>query len=264
MTARVDSIHEENNSHGNAEEVQLENLDNVQAERELVQYQSVNDGLHSAAMGVDNLDGCSSLVSHIKVNNRSLSLIHPFTQLPSFSFHCLSSLSVNLDMLVPSYFADLHSIFKLASILVDDCLDQQVSSNPKVIGLPRPLTPLVPYSDSEDDDDVQLIPRLPPSSTPHKRCSLKLKEPLDDSFLTRSKRRQPVHDGFRDDASAKEALDYPKIYEARTQDGVPPAPSLGLDVIQGIRVGFLKVRPEDVSAAALFDLDDDDDATSAM
>lgn len=132
-------------------------------------------------------------------------------------------------------------------------------SGPRIIGPALPPAPLVPYSDSEDDDEIMVIPRLPSSVTPRKRCSRKLKEPLDTSFLRCNKRLQPARDGFRDEASAKEALEYPQVYEGCANVGASTAPYLDLATVQGIGAGFLKMRPEDVSAATLLDLDDADE-----
>lgn len=119
---------------------------------------------------------------------------------------------------------------------------------------------LVPYSDSEDgaavDDDVEIISSLPPSTTPRKRRRRMLREPLDVQFLRRSS-RLAQDQGFLNDASASQALDNPLQYAARQVGSGAPAPHLPLDNIQGIATGFLQIQPGAVSAAALLELDDD-------
>ena len=45
----------------------------------------------------------------------------------------------------------------------------------------------------------------PPVATPRKRRANKLREPMDEQFLRRSKRNAEKLDGFKDMASVKEA-----------------------------------------------------------
>ncbi|CAN6221448.1 unnamed protein product [Urochloa humidicola] len=129
--------------------------------------------------------------------------------------------------------------------------------------LPPQGIKLVPYEDSDDEEDFELkeIEGPTSSATPKKRRARKMKEPLEEGFVRRSRRLNPEIGGFRDAASAQAAQDYPVIY-AKPLVVVPPeqasvAPYLPVDCIQNIGVGFLQMQPSVVSAAALFDLDDE-------
>ncbi|KAF8666476.1 hypothetical protein HU200_053587 [Digitaria exilis] len=93
-----------------------------------------------------------------------------------------------------------------------------------------------------------------PLPTPCKRRARKLKEPLDTKFLRRSARTSLGLGGFRNKEAAKE-------YEDSAASPLdPPAPHLSVGMIQGIAIGFLHMQPSVVSASALLDLDNDDDA----
>lgn len=56
----------------------------------------------------------------MKVNNTSISFFFPSLNPTPSCFDCLSRLSVDLDILVPSYISDDRTLYFLASILVDD------------------------------------------------------------------------------------------------------------------------------------------------
>ncbi|OEL25373.1 hypothetical protein BAE44_0013608 [Dichanthelium oligosanthes] len=64
--------------------------------------------------------------------------------------------------------------------------------------------------------------------------------------------------GFRNEASAQAAADYPIIYAGSAVQGSTPAPHLSMDNIKGI-VAFLQIQPEAVLAASLLEHDDDND-----
>ncbi|OEL26566.1 hypothetical protein BAE44_0012414 [Dichanthelium oligosanthes] len=96
-----------------------------------------------------------------------------------------------------SYIADDSILFFLASVTVD----HNAQTAPAVFGPAPPPQglPLVPYPDS--DYDVREV-QGPLLTTPSKRRSCKLKEPLDDVFLRRGKRLNPDLDGFRNATGA--------------------------------------------------------------
>ncbi|KAF8720713.1 hypothetical protein HU200_023616 [Digitaria exilis] len=79
--------------------------------------------------------------------------------------------------------------------------------------------------------------------TPSKRRARKMKEPLDDKFLRRSKRLTQDLMGFKNAASRDEASTFP--------DNAGPAPHLTPDVVHGIATGFLHIQPVVVSSAIL-------------
>lgn len=145
------------------------------------------------------------------------SLISPITpSVPNYICTFLSSIYLDLDTLIPSYVSGHHALMFLAS----NCVDQ--SDAPMVVG---PAPPLVPYSD--DDEEVVILekPALTPSV--RKRRSRKTKEPLDEKFLRRSKRRNLVLQGYKDLASLEEAASFPDVYigSARVASAAP-APHL--------------------------------------
>lgn len=160
----------------------------------------------------------------------------------------LTSFSMDLDTLVPSYISDERSLFFLASI----CFEQAAS--PVVIG---PAASLVPYSDDEDED-VIIINKTNALPTPRKRRSHRLKEPLDERFLRRSKRQNPSLQGFKNAATRDEASSFPAIYTGKANMGPSdaPAPFLTHVVLHGLGSGFLQIQPSTVSVAILEDLDD--------
>nr|CAB3476400.1 unnamed protein product [Digitaria exilis] len=103
------------------------------------------------------------------------------------------------------------------------------------IGPLLPVQPLVPY-DMSDDEEVMEISAKPSSITPRKRRHHKMKEPLDASFLRRSKRLSKDH-GFRTDEQAAEASNNPSIYEAHAVSSAIVAPTSPLMLFRAWRQG---------------------------
>lgn len=122
-----------------------------------------------------------SVVSVMQILSSILSPIPP--SIPEHIYSRLSALFMDLDTPIPSFISDSHFLMFLAS----KCVDQ--TETPVVFG---PVRPLVPYSDDEDDD-VAVLDGPVALPTPRKQRSHKLKEPLDERFLRRSKRRHPSH-----------------------------------------------------------------------
>jgi hypothetical protein len=99
-----------------------------------------------------------------------------------------------------------------------------------------------------------------------------------EQFLRRSKRLNPDLSGFRNSSKARAAsIDAPPASPVRVDACVPisssppyvavpvdatspAAPLLSLSVIQGMVTEFLKMPPKAVSAAALLELDEHDEA----
>lgn len=190
----------------------------------------------------------------IKVKNHMSSLSFHFHIPVAVSNHVctyLSSFCMDLDTIVPSYIADEWAL----SFLAKSCFEQYDA--PVVFG---PAKPLVPYSDDEDEEVVVLDePVVTPG--PRKRRSRKLKEPLDERFLRRSKRCNASLQGFKDAGAMIEASKFPDIYSGKAvlPEGEGPAPYLSTEVLHGIGAGFLQIQPSVVSAALLTDLDDDNE-----
>jgi hypothetical protein len=121
----------------------------------------------------------------------------------------------------------------------------------------------VPYFDSDSDDDEVLVIEGPiTSTTPKKRRAHKLKEPLHSKFLRRSSMLNQDKAGFRTKEDSLVAAANPPFYSAKAHDASVAAPYLPNASIQGMVMGFLQIQPSVVSAAALLDLDLDEDATS--
>ncbi|KAF8641889.1 hypothetical protein HU200_067597 [Digitaria exilis] len=117
--------------------------------------------------------------------------------------------------------------------------------------------PLVPYPAS-DDEEVQEIESLLPSSSTRKRRRRTMREALDVAFLRRSA-RLAQDDGFINNASAEAAAaDNPSVYTAQHAGPSSVAPYLNIETIQGIATGYLQIQPGAVSAAALLELDEED------
>lgn len=142
-------------------------------------------------------------------------------------------------------------------------MNEQAARPPGFIGPMLPLQPLVPYQMDEDEDSVTEISSPPPRSTPRKRRRHRLKEPLDEAFLRRSARLNQDH-GFKDNASAEQAKNNPSLYVAQAGEASSRAPYLSADVIHGIATGYLKMQPEAASAAALLELDEDDNTPNCV
>ncbi|CAN6223982.1 unnamed protein product [Urochloa humidicola] len=189
------------------------------------------------------------------ISSLNLSFPVPPT-ISNFSFQTLKSLITDLDTLVPAYVADNAIRFFLALI----CSEQNVAPPGRVViapALPPGGLPLVPYPDSDDDDEVlEVEGPVPPSK---KRRRHKLREPLEKDFVRRSRRLNPEVGGFRDAESQQQAMANPSVYNAAPVDASVVATHLSVSNIQGIGVNFLKMQPKAVSAAVLLDLDDDDE-----
>ncbi|CAO2189797.1 unnamed protein product [Urochloa humidicola] len=183
----------------------------------------------------------------VEVNLSLFSLNIPRSIVTSLS-DCLTSLIVDLDMTVPSYISDHRSLRFLASIVHDQ---DEVK---RVFGPALPPGGLVPYSDSENEDDVHEIDG-PLNVTPSKRRARRPREPLEGKFCRRSKRLNPDVGGFCSAAAQEAANDNPSIYVVSPVTG-EPAPHLTVANIQGLAQGYLQMQPEDVSAAVLLELDD--------
>lgn len=113
----------------------------------------------------------------------------------------------------------------------------QAERNLGFIGPLLSMAPLVPYPDSdEEDDDVNVIPDLPSSVTLCKRRAHVMKETLDDSFLSRYKIFSRDH-GFCSDQYAQEAADNPKLYALLALDADVVAPCLSIQTIDGMPWG---------------------------
>lgn len=109
----------------------------------------------------------------------------------------------------------------------------------------------------EEDEDVVEILR-PDQFTPRKKRNKKLKEPLPEEFLRRSKRQAQKASGFKRQ-SAVQVLN-PKPLAMVTASPVhAPAPHLNQDIVEGIATGFLQIHPSDVSDA-LIKLDANEDS----
>jgi hypothetical protein len=122
---------------------------------------------------------------------------------------------------------------------------------------------IVPYEDSDEDSDdvVEVFGPITPSGS-KKRRGKKLKEPLDVSFLRCSKRLNQDLGGYCDHASASAAALVHQVqptYEAVAVEDADVPLHLSLATIQGMATGFLQLQPEAVAAAALLELDEDDD-----
>ncbi|RLN05635.1 hypothetical protein C2845_PM13G12970 [Panicum miliaceum] len=144
----------------------------------------------------------------------------------------LSDKSVS-SMLNQSFIADQSVLFFLASIAID----QKVAASRVFIGpaLPPAGLPLVPYSDSEDDEDVMEIEALPASAYSNKRHARKLMEPLEQPFVRRSRRLNPELDGFRTEASRGLAADIPPVYSISVANASSVAPHLSINNIRQLR-----------------------------
>lgn len=155
-------------------------------------------------------------------------------------FRHIKHLLFPLDTMVPPFITDVDVLKFLASIIFDPL--EQAKCPVGMIGPLQLLHPLVPYPDSDEEevDNVVIIPSLPSSSTPRKRRHRKLKVPLDDAFLRRSKRLSRDH-GFRSVGLALEASNNPSMYAASTMDANVVAPHLPIDTIQAIAIGYLKI-----------------------
>lgn len=147
-----------------------------------------------------------------------------------------------------------------------------------------------------DDDEVRIIPIeefTPKSKNPRKRRAKKLRAPLSSEFVRCSKRLNKDLDCFRNkesmladaEGSMMEDISEGGAYEEEAHEGkvlmpralamvpetdeapvfyappsaeqVEPAPFLGVDNVQALATGFLKMQPGAVSSAALLESSDE-------
>lgn len=120
------------------------------------------------------------------VINQVLSSFSPPLPFPnSYNLFSLSQFIVDLDIKVPRYISDEPTIWFLAKVAVG--LDEQAT----VAG--EDVTAM-----EEDDAEVKIISKKEAiTKTPCKRRAKKMKTPLDDKFLCRSKRLNQDLGGFR-------------------------------------------------------------------
>jgi hypothetical protein len=78
---------------------------------------------------------------------------------------------------------------------------------------------------------------------PRMKRTVKVKERLDDSFLSRRKRVAKKLEGFRNEESAKKAREAAEeVDEPMPLTIIPgPAPHLSKEIIEGIAQGFLQI-----------------------
>ncbi|CAL4970509.1 unnamed protein product [Urochloa decumbens] len=170
----------------------------------------------------------------------------------NLSLYHISIIDLDLDMIIPPYFTDKSILFHLARVALDE------QPTPVVLGpvLPPTGTPLVPYSDSEDEDDVVEVVGAQ-STTPKRRRARHPREQLEDVFCRRSKRLNPNLGGFRTAASVAEVADNPSVYMVGPSTAEVAAPHLSIQNIQGLATGYLQIPPDAVSAAVLLELDNE-------
>lgn len=108
----------------------------------------------------------------------------------------------------------------------------------------------------DEDDDVMEAPK-PDHVTPRNKRAKKMKEPLPDEFLRRSKRHADRSGGFKGKSVVEILNPKPLAIIPATS---APAPHLNRDIVEGIATGFLQIHPRDVSDALIkMDVDDDMD-----
>lgn len=99
----------------------------------------------------------------------------------------------------------------------------------------------------EEDDDVMEIV-CPDLAAKGKKRAKKLKEPLPDEFLRRSKRQANKSGGFKGKSAAEILSPKPLAMIPPSQ---APAPHLDKNIVEGIATGFLQIHPSDVSDALI-------------
>jgi hypothetical protein len=187
---------------------------------------------------------------------------------PIDPFHNVDSVSINLDTMVPAYFADSNHLWHLAKIL----MDQETSPIAEPVVL-------------KQFSDVEEIDRLPESKAPRKRRGRKNKSPLDVKGLRRGKRlnkgagfmtaeHAPATHASDSDANMENSepdnalkpvpLDVvpPELHVSPYQ-GLPassstvPAPYLPASLLNSIGTGFLKMSAADLPASQKPSVPDD-------
>ena len=111
------------------------------------------------------------------------------------------------------------------------------------------------YMEEEGEDaDVEVLDGPPPvCMNPRRKRAIKVKERLDDGFLSRSKRVAKKLEGFKNEESAKKTRETTEeVDEPMPLAIIPgPAPHLSKVIIEGIAQGFLQIHPEAIFAALL-------------
>ena len=102
-----------------------------------------------------------------------------------------------MESVLYPYFNDPLTLVRLEYLLPPQITDL----NPKETR--KDLINVEEVQDQDEDDVVEIS--KPPVATPRKRRANKLREPMDEQFLRRSKRNAEKLDGFKDMASVKEA-----------------------------------------------------------
>lgn len=161
-----------------------------------------------------------------------------FPKVPIFNpFLYLSSCDIDPDLEVPTFFSNPKDLAHLLCLMPPQINDTETENALKEI--------------LEDDDEVLEIMK-PNQFTPRKKRAKKMKEPLPDDFLRRSKRQANRSGGFKG-KSAVEILS-PKplaMIPASPPPLTAPAPHLNKDIVEGIATGFLQIHPRDVSDALI-------------
>ncbi|CAO2149654.1 unnamed protein product [Urochloa humidicola] len=116
------------------------------------------------------------------VFQRILQSLIPSHPLPSF--RNVSSITINLDTMIPAYMSDPNLLWHLAKVVEDEA-----PGEPRVI---------------ETFPEVEVLDRMPARKMPKKRRARKARGPLEVGALRRSTRLKKVH-GFKDDESASAA-----------------------------------------------------------
>lgn len=161
----------------------------------------------------------------------------------------LTLLDINHDTIVSSFFNDPQILVQLAFLL-----------HPQIGGQALEKITL-DYMEEEEDADVEVLDGPPPVfMNPRRKRAVKVKERLDDGFLSRSKRVAKKLEGFKNEESAKQAREATEeVDEPMPLAIIPgPAPHLSKEIIESIAQGFLQIQPEAIFAA-LLDKDDIDE-----
>ena len=88
---------------------------------------------------------------------------------------------------------------------------------------------------------------------PRRKRAVKVKERLDDNFLSKSKRVAKKLEGFKNEENAKKAREAAEEVDEPMPLAIilGPAPHLSKEIIEGIAQGFLQIHPEAIFAALL-------------
>lgn len=244
--------------------------------------------------------GSDPMITVIPSLIRQVSNFIPSSPSPCF-LRDLNLIYLSDDTLIPSYFSDKKLLVHIAFLLHPKLGGQDLEKEALIYleedeEEPEMMIEEDEYylaghdgdaSQHEDDSDLEVLEGpLDVFKTPQKKRMVKMKEPIDDAFLRRSRRVALMKEGFKNAESAKkhkEGKDQEKgAKKGKTPKGgkknnkkkkailepVPlamippqnsaPAPHLPKEVLHGIGTGFLQIQPGTVSAA-LLDKDDIDE-----